>query len=298
MEEKESEMIGIRLADRSVFRVFPDERPGKRRVILSTSHEGQDRVEIPIVRFTNDPGAGPAPIILGTLRLEDLAVLPRDEQEIQLTLTLGSSGSLAVAATDTGSGNVESISINLAQATAEAAYVVPESLTSLPAKATTPRRRLWPAILVLLVLIVLLGGALWLAFGTADRPVDTDATGGKVVAESESDQGEAETSAAPAPSEPDEPAAGDQAVGGAPEGSGGDPAASTTSAETSADSAPPVGSIEYRIRRGDTLWDLANSFYGNPWLYPTLAETNRIPDPDLIFAEDKLTVPGDPEPSR
>jgi len=294
-------MIGIRLADRSVFRVFPDERPGKRRVILSTSHEGQDRVEIPIVRFTNDPGAGPAPITLGTLRLEDLAVLPRDEQEIHLTLTLGSSGSLAVAATDTGSGNVESISINLAQATAEAAYVVPESLTSLPAKATTPRRRLWPAILVLLVLIVLLGGALWLAFGTADRPVDTGATGGEVVTEPESDAREAETSAAPepAPSEADETAGGDQAVVGAPEGSGGgDAAASTPSPGISADTAPPVGSIEYRIRRGDTLWDLANSFYGNPWLYPTLAETNRIPDPDLIFAEDKLTVPGDPEPSR
>jgi hypothetical protein len=298
-------MIGIRLADRSVFQVFPDERPGKRRVILSTSHEGQDRVEIPIVRSTGDPVSRPAPITLGTLRLEDLAVLPRDEQEIQLTLTLGAGGTLAVAATDAGSGNVESISINLPQATAEAAYVVPESLTSLPAKATTAPRRLWPAILVLLVLIVLLGGALWLAFGSADRPVDTetaenDVAGGEVLTRSRLDDGESETAAAPAPSEPDETAGagGEEAPMAPEESTAGAPTASASSAVASPDASPPVGSIEYRIRRGDTLWDLANSFYGNPWLYPTLAETNRIPDPDLIYAEDKLTVPGDPEPSR
>jgi hypothetical protein len=166
-EEKETTMIGIRLADRSVFPVFEDERPGKRRVLLSTSRERQSCVEIPIVRSQSALDAEAAPVTIGTVRLEDLAELPRNEQEIELTVGLGSNGTLSVAATDRGSGNIESISINLAQATAEAAYVVPESLTSLPETATVSRRRLWPVIIILLVLIVLFGGALWLAFGGA-----------------------------------------------------------------------------------------------------------------------------------
>jgi nucleoid-associated protein YgaU len=290
-------MIGIRLADRSVFQVFSDERPGKRRVILSTSHEGQNRVEIPVVRSRRDDDVGALPITIGTLRLEDLTVLPQTAPEIELTLDLQASGTLSVAAMDTGSRNAESISINLAQATAEAAYAVPESLTSLPGSATPQRRRLWPVTLILLVLIILFAGVLWLAFGRGDRTGEAEGPRSDVTTDSPSD---GETTQEPgAPGVADEPdVATDRAVGGAETRPRDGLAESAPPSEAAPDSAPPVGSIEYRIRRGDTLWDLANSFYGNPWLYPTLAETNRILNPDLIYAEDKITVPGDPEPSR
>jgi hypothetical protein len=296
-EEKETTMIGIRLADRSVFPVFEDERPGKRRVLLSTSRERQSCVEIPIVRSQSALDAEAAPVTIGTVRLEDLAELPRNEQEIELTVGLGSNGTLSVAATDRGSGNIESISINLAQATAEAAYVVPESLTSLPETATVSRRRLWPVIIILLVLIVLFGGALWLAFGGADQFVGSDVPGDAVTIDDEPT--EAQPSDPPAPSGSDVTVTPEERETVTPEEStAGPPEASPVSPETPAASPPPVGSIEYRIRRGDTLWDLANSFYGNPWLYPTLAESNRISNPDLIYAEDKLTVPGEPEPTQ
>ena len=37
----------------------------------------------------------------------------------------------------------------------------------------------------------------------------------------------------------------------------------------------PEGSQVHIIVRGDTLWDLAETFYGDPYLWPQLWERNR-----------------------
>jgi nucleoid-associated protein YgaU len=49
--------------------------------------------------------------------------------------------------------------------------------------------------------------------------------------------------------------------------------------------------VWYRIKWGDTLWDLAATYYRNPWLYPRLAKANKIPNPDLIIAGRRLFIP-------
>jgi len=49
--------------------------------------------------------------------------------------------------------------------------------------------------------------------------------------------------------------------------------------------------VWHNIRRGDTLWGIAATYYRNPWLYPWLARANKITDPDLIFAGSKLFIP-------
>ena len=41
--------------------------------------------------------------------------------------------------------------------------------------------------------------------------------------------------------------------------------------------------MTYRIKQGDTLWDISATYYRNPWLYPKLAKANSIKNPDLIF---------------
>jgi hypothetical protein len=53
---------------------------------------------------------------------------------------------------------------------------------------------------------------------------------------------------------------------------------------------PPEG-VFYGIRWGDTLWDISEAFYRNPWLYPRIARFNRIPNPDLIIAGDTVRIP-------
>ncbi len=47
----------------------------------------------------------------------------------------------------------------------------------------------------------------------------------------------------------------------------------------------------YEITWGDTLWRIAERFYGDRDLYPELAESNRLSDPDYIIAGESLELP-------
>lgn len=53
----------------------------------------------------------------------------------------------------------------------------------------------------------------------------------------------------------------------------------------------PEGSQVHIIQRGDTLWDLASRFFGNPYLWPQIWELNRyIEDAHWIYPGDPLVV--------
>ncbi len=54
----------------------------------------------------------------------------------------------------------------------------------------------------------------------------------------------------------------------------------------------PEGAKIHYIVKGDTLWDLAEHYLGNPFLWPKIWEQNKyITDPDLIFPQDPLIIP-------
>jgi hypothetical protein len=53
---------------------------------------------------------------------------------------------------------------------------------------------------------------------------------------------------------------------------------------------PPSGA-PYRIRWGDTLWDISEAFYRNPWLYGRIARFNNIRNPNLIVSGTTIRVP-------
>ena len=56
----------------------------------------------------------------------------------------------------------------------------------------------------------------------------------------------------------------------------------------------PPGSRVHIIQRGDTLWDLAERFYGNPYLWPQLWEANTyIRDAHWIYPGDPLLIQGE-----
>jgi hypothetical protein len=79
----------------------------------------------------------------------------------------------------------------------------------------------------------------------------------------------------------------------APATQGNAPASSTGDAAAAA----PVPAAEepahpYIIKQGDTLWDIANTFFKDPFLWPFLWKANpSITNPDLIFAGNKLIIP-------
>jgi hypothetical protein len=53
----------------------------------------------------------------------------------------------------------------------------------------------------------------------------------------------------------------------------------------------PREGVAYRVRYGDTLWDISEAFYRNPWLYPRIARFNNIRNPDRIISGTTIRVP-------
>jgi nucleoid-associated protein YgaU len=58
---------------------------------------------------------------------------------------------------------------------------------------------------------------------------------------------------------------------------------------------PPT--IQYKVASGDTLWSIAERYYGDGSLYTLIAAANHLADPDLIRAGDVLVIPPRPVPA-
>lgn len=61
---------------------------------------------------------------------------------------------------------------------------------------------------------------------------------------------------------------------------------------------PPVveekpADITYKIKWGDTLWDIADTYYKNPWRYKYIARFNKIKNPDYIISGTYITIPAE-----
>lgn len=51
------------------------------------------------------------------------------------------------------------------------------------------------------------------------------------------------------------------------------------------------GTVRYKVKWGDTLWDLSETFYKNPWLYKKIAKHNKIKNPSLIVSGTYIEIP-------
>ncbi len=49
--------------------------------------------------------------------------------------------------------------------------------------------------------------------------------------------------------------------------------------------------VTYRIKWGDTLWDIADAYYKNPWKYKQIAKYNNIANPDKIVSGTIISIP-------
>lgn len=51
-----------------------------------------------------------------------------------------------------------------------------------------------------------------------------------------------------------------------------------------------AGSKIHVVKKGDTLWDIARLYTGDPYRYPVLAADSDIRDPDLIFPVQRIFI--------
>jgi nucleoid-associated protein YgaU len=62
-------------------------------------------------------------------------------------------------------------------------------------------------------------------------------------------------------------------------------------AEAAEEPAPEPAVRTYTVESGDTLWAIAEQFYGDGSKYQVIADASGIPDPDLIQPGQVLTIP-------
>ncbi|TVR71596.1 MAG: hypothetical protein EA427_04185, partial [Spirochaetaceae bacterium] len=167
--------IGLRLADRSTLPIFSDSTPSRKRMVLTTTREGQDRVEIAFWR-----GGEP----LAVLTLEDLESRAQGAPDIDLELAIDAEGYLDATARERGTGNSRSLHVELGDSILDDPYRVPSSLSdrdlfeerALP-EPVRKRRTLAPLWIVLLLL--LFGVAGWFFYRAVlqpDRPMAAPVT--------------------------------------------------------------------------------------------------------------------------
>jgi LysM repeat protein len=266
---------------------------GTRKLILTTAKDKQEKVQVDLYRGNGSSITEAR--YLGTLVIENIPPAAQGEPEIELLIGIDESGQLSAEAFDQSTGERERFDTILSDSQDQGPFPEPafaleeESEAALDfeeppltgedypvgekdRREETLERR-GPNIL-LLVLFVVLGVALvgaiaYFVYRAISGPVVPPLPTTSAAAPAQ--PGPAPAPVAPAPAAP-APAAAPAAPAPAP-------------------AAPSPGSVTYRIKKGDTLWDISATYYRNPWLYPRLAKANSIPNPDLIFAGTRITIP-------
>jgi LysM repeat protein len=278
--------IGIKVADGSYYPILEHGFTGRKRLTLTTVKDNQDKVQIDLYR--GNGSALDEAHYIGSLLIENIPAASQGEPEIELLIGIDEVGQLSAEAGDARTGEMKRFVTSLSTLSAEETYEEPEFEIELedehpltgetyPVSEDDRRKssvgRKGPNIL-LLVLFVVLGVALVVAIAYF---IYRSIQGPKVIAPSVTAPATTVTqpaaqpaaqSSTPAPAAPATPAV--------------QPAPAQESASASS---------AYRIKKGDTLWDISSTYYRNPWLYPKLAKANSIKNPDLIFAGTRITIP-------
>ncbi|MFA7567392.1 MAG: hypothetical protein WCY01_10230 [Alkalispirochaeta sp.] len=117
--------IGIKLADHSFYPVLDDEKPQRKRLVLTVARDGQESVQVDLLR-RGDNGDQ----LVGCLVLEGL---PGDAGvELEFILGLDGDGNVDARISDSSGRQFQSLSANLSQLEIESPYGLPEELLHVP----------------------------------------------------------------------------------------------------------------------------------------------------------------------
>lgn len=289
--------IGIKVADGSYYPVIEADFRGTRKLVITTAKDNQEKVQVDLYRG-NGSSISEARYI-GSLTIENIAPAAQGEPEIELLIGIDADGQFFAEACDQTTGERQRFDTSLAGSTGRDTFVEPEfSLEGESGEARefeeppltgedypvgekdrreeTVHRRA-PNILLLVLFVVLgialVGAIAYFVYRAISGPVIPPLP----------------TSGAAAPARPG--ASPTQPAPAVPTSPAPAAAAPAPASPPPAPAASSAGAVTYRIKKGDTLWDISATYYRNPWLYPRLARANSISNPDLIFAGTRITIP-------
>ena len=319
--------IGIKIANGEFYSIIEENTAVKKRLILTTVHDNQQSVQIDLYRSVTRTMADAQ--YIGSLVVEDITLKPRGEPSIEMVISSDANGDITADAIDLdisagGEHQILNVSLKSLDETSRDEDIPDFELeqneeppSSLYKHAETIRKdeeKKFPWLLVIIIGVVIILALLAVWFFLF-RGKGTSAAAAKPKTEQsapetppgqpaqpvqpEPVQAQPEKPPVRQPVEKPEPARpAPPPVIEAPKSA--PPARPQTTGRTRPP--PPVLSykvpttipregVPYRIRWGDTLWDISEAFYRNPWLYPRIARFNNIRNPNLIISGTTIRIP-------
>ncbi len=313
--------IGIKIANGEFYPVIEEGSTVKKRLVLTTVHDGQRSVQIDLYKSAARSMADAE--YIGSLVVEQIAPKPKGEPSIELVIGSDGTDELNAEASDLDAsedGERQHLSVSMQALEQDRTYEVPDF--ELEPETVAPRglyeanekeppvaeRRAFPVVpvaaAVVAALLIILG-LLWFVFGRGSADDGAVATSPAATAPAEPAPVEPAPAASPAP----EAAAAVEQPAPAPEPAPepevvAEPVSEPAPAPAVSRKRPPAPvksykvprtipkeGVRYKITWGDTLWDISEAFYRNPWLYPRIARFNKIRNPDLIISGTYIRIP-------
>jgi hypothetical protein len=312
--------IGIKLADSKFFPVLEEGRPASKILDLTTVRDNQTSVQINL--FRNSADIIEDAEYVGTLIIEDISEKAAGDPTIELTLTLGDNNELSAEAVDLESGSRQVLTVSLETLDHGSLYGIPDFdlappddsvqlgydpdhqnvVIEGPVPGNAPEGLYemnddekrggiylpaWLCILILAVgvlalVLALLVSARVLLLNKNEAQASAPVVEAPVVPAVE----------APAPVEPVAATAETQTPPPVEAPAETAPAVvEQPAAPVQPEPAPEAKDTHYKIKWGDTLWDISDAYYKNPWLYPTIAKHNKIKNPNLIISGTYIDIP-------
>jgi hypothetical protein len=304
------QQIGIKLADGSFYPVLSEGDRNRKKLVLTTVRDNQETVQIDL--FRGEGELAEETDYIGTLMIENIQPAPMKEPEVEVVLGVDEQGNLEATASDMLTGESQSLSVSL-QSLSQGAADYPEFeleregaerddfeetlLTgeTYPISAADRRKdhltkkRRSPLLLIgfIVLCLILIAAIAFVVFrAVGGTPIPALFAGKQEPAPVEQAR-----AAEQAPEEQlsDQPAIEQQSGQVAAGSETGEAQQAPLPAEAA--TGGTTEGLWYQIKWGDTLWDIAATYYRNPWLYPKIARENGISNPDLIFAGTRIFIP-------
>ncbi|MDR0302912.1 MAG: Hsp70 family protein [Treponema sp.] len=310
--------IGIKIANGEFYPIMEENSTIKKRLVLTTVHDNQSGAQIDLYRSAASVMTDAQ--YIGSLVVEKIRPQSKGDPSIEMVISSDSNGDIVADAVDLdfgadGEHHVLTVSLKSLDETSrdmelpdfelESNEETPIGLYKHSEKIRQEKKRsskMW--IFVLIGLIIILGlAAVWLfLFGGLEyfcsdkKPTVSESSWYDPEPVAKEPVKEPEPVKQPEPVQPKiEPTPVIQAPP--------PPAAPRQQTQSSRKRPPaPVASynvpstipkdgVDYRIRWGDTLWDISEAFYRDPWLYPRIARHNNIRNPDYIISGRTIRIP-------